>query len=118
MAGQCKPFIFIPRYFVIMESNKSESVISRDPSPEFPECRSVFISDFNSITPAKSILSPSRAIYTGHGCGSKNHLLHSKPLVSLVRFLLFHRFEIMENSKRYVEGALNGSASSHQCLRH
>jgi len=36
----------------------------------------------------------------------------------LVRFLLSHRFEIMENSKRSVEEALHGAASLHQRLHH
>ena len=54
----------------------------------------------------------------GHGYGSKNNLLHLKPFVSLVRFLLSHRFEIMENSKRSAEEALNGAASSRQRLCH
>ena len=90
----------------------------RYPSPEFLECRSVSISDFNFTTPVKSNFSPSWAIYTGHGCGSKNNLLRLKPFVSLVWFLLPHRFEIMENSKSSTEEALNGSASSRQRLHH
>ena len=53
-----------------------------------------------------------------HSCGSKNNLLHHKPFVSLVRFLLSHRFEIMENNKRSAEEALNGFASSCQRLHH
>ena len=89
----------------------------RYPSPEFLECRSVSVSDFNSITPAKSIFSPSQAIYMGHGCGSKNNPLRLRPFVSLVWFLLSHRFEIMENSKRSTEEALNRAVSSRQRLR-
>ena len=52
----------------------------------------------------------------GHDGGSKNILLRLKPFVFLVRFLLSHRFEIMENSKRSTKEALNGSAPSSQCL--
>ena len=88
----------------------------RYPSPKFLECRSISVSNFNSTCPTKSIFSPSRAIYIGYGCGSKNILLHLKPFVFLVRFLLSHRFEIMENNKRSAEEALNGSVSSCQCL--
>ena len=90
----------------------------RYPPPEFPECRSASVFDFNFTPPAKSIFSPSRAIYMGHGYGSKNNLLHPIPFVFLVRLLLSHRFEIMENSKRSTEEALNGFASSRQRLRH
>ena len=85
-------------------------------SPKFLECRSVFVSDFNFTPSAKSIFSPSRAIYTGHGYGSKNILLRLKPFVFLVRFLLSHRFEILENSKRSAEEALNEPTSSRQRL--
>ena len=51
-----------------------------------------------------------------HGCGSKNNLLHPKPFMSLVRFLLSYRFKIMENNKRSTKEALNGSALSCQRL--
>ena len=80
--------------------------------------QSISVSDFNFTPPAKSNLSPPQPIYTGHGCGSKNILLRLKPFAFLVRFLLSHRFEIMENSKRSTEEALNGVASSCQCLHH
>ena len=46
-----------------------------------------------------------------HGCGSKNMLLRLKPFVFLVQFLLYHRFEIMEN-KRSAKEARNGAVSS------
>ena len=76
----------------------------RYPSPEFLECRTISVSDFNSIPPAKSIFSPSRAIYTGHGCGSKNNPLRLKSYASLVQFLLSHSFPVTEKSAGYLLG--------------
>ena len=54
----------------------------------------------------------------GHGCGSKNIQLCLKPFVFLVWFPLSHWFEVMENSKRSAEEALNGAMSSRQHLHH
>ena len=48
------------------EAISSNLLPLRYPSPEFLECRSVFVSDFNLISPVKPML-PSRAIYMGHG---------------------------------------------------
>ena len=48
----------------------------------------------------------------GYGYGSKNNPLRLNPSSSLVYFLPFRRFEVMENNKRSTEEALNGSTSS------
>ena len=118
ISGQCKFFISVPRYFVIWGSNKFESIISCFSSPEFLECRSISVSDFNFTPPSKSIFSLSQAIHTGYGYGLKNNPLRLNPSSSSVYFLPFHRFEVMENNKRSTEEALNGSTSSRQRLRH
>ena len=64
--GPCKSFVSVTRCFVIGEAISSNLLPLCYPSPEFLECRSVSVSDFNFISPVKPIL-PSRAIYTGHG---------------------------------------------------
>ena len=82
------------------------------PFLEFLECRSVFVSNFNSITCIPGYIYGPRLWIGKHPASSQTLCAF------LVRFLLSHRFEIMENSKRFIEEALNGAASSCQLLHH
>ena len=105
IAGQCKPFVSIPWYFVIMGSNKSEYVIS---SLSVPWISGVSIHfriwlQFHNPDEIYLLTFPGY-IYTGHGCGSKNNLLHLKPFVSLVQFLLSHSFPVTEKSAGHLLG--------------
>ena len=89
----------------------------RDSSPEFLECQSVSISDFNSITLAKPIFSPP-GLYIRATTVDQKQPASSQTFHIFGVILLSHRFEGMENGKRSAEEAFNGSVSPRQRLRH
>ena len=89
----------------------------RDSSPKFLKCRSISISDFNSITPAKPIFSPP-GLYIRAMAVDRKTTYFVPNLSYLWCDFTFHRFEGMENGKRSAEEAFNGSVSPRRRLRH
>ena len=119
IAGQYKSFMSIPRYFVIWGSNKSESVISSLSIPWISGVLIHFRIWLQFHTPGEIYLLTFPGYIYGPRLWIGKHPASSQTLFAfLVWFLLSHRFEIIKNSKRSAEEALNGSASSCQFLHH
>ena len=88
----------------------------RDLSPKFLECRSVSISDFNSITPTMPIFSPPRLYLWATAVDRKTTCFVPNRVFGVI--LLSHRFKGIESGKRSAEEAFNGSVSPRQRLHH